>query len=257
MSHSLSTNFVRAAALMLLAATFMSGGNIVPDSHANATASDAADNTAMASELAQMINNSDAVIGDGASDDRLRPIWLRMFVSNEDIAALEKQYPGTVNELLDATLPIINRSATVRLPVLQQRQAALYAQTFDSAELAFLLRFYGSPTGQKVLRLAVQNMQTANVEAAVKSSGDFSIGAKAVMADLQSTSEIIAQQVEGDDKAVLEDFGRSTAFLKLRQIGEQAQQIVLDWHNEYLPGEEEEIDAVMEAVFNRRMKTSN
>lgn len=253
MSHSFSNNFARAAALMLLAATFMPGGITFPDSRASEAA---ADETILAAELAQILNSSEIIIGDGERDERARPIWSRILISDADVAEFEREHPGTIDELLDTVMPIINRSLVVRLPVLQQRQATLYAQTFDAAELAFLVHFYSSPTGKKMLQLVIQNLQTSNMEAAILASEEMALDTKAVLADVQATSRAIAPQLGAEDQVALMELGRSPALPKMQAMAAQTQQIAIDWYDEYLPGEEEEIDAAMEDVFTRRMKIS-
>lgn len=256
MTGNHNVGLVRRFAVPLMFAAMSFGVVFAPASHANLLVSTSDEKAALATKLAELLNSSYVVIGDDASDSRLKPVWAQIFASSKEFAELEQEYPGVLNELLDATLPIINRSATTRLALLQRRQAALYAEFLDSAELAFLVQFYRSPTGQKLLHLITKNMQTANVEEAAKSSGSLSIGMKPALADLEATFLQVIQMFDGDEKIAIEELRQSTAFAKMGNIGEQSLQNINQWHNEYLPGEEVEIDAAMEAVLSRRMDAS-
>lgn len=256
MNHFFRNGLSGLSAAMLLLAFQLPSAIAALASNANQGAEVAADKIALAAELALLTNSSGIVIGDSESDGRMRPIWHRLLSGDSDFGEFEKEHPGTINELLDAVLPIINSSLAERLPILQQRQAALYVNTFDVDELRLLLRFYRSPTGEKLLRLVEENIHTNNVEAAMQSSKDMSFDVHAALADMKETGQAIIPQFSATDKAMLELLAQSSVGPKLRQIAQQTQQNALVWYDEYLPGEEEKIDAAMEAVIARKMEAN-
>ena len=256
MSHFLGNGLNRLSAVILLLAFSIPSSVAGSVSTAVQGTEVAAEQMALAAELAQLTNSGGIVVGDSESDGRMRPIWHRMLSSDSDLREFETEHPGTINELIDAVLPIINSSLAERLPILQQRQAALYVKTFDADELRLLLRFYASPTGEKLLRLVEEDIHTNNVEAVMQSSKDMFIDIQAVLADVKATGQAVFSQFSAADEPMLKLLAQSSAAPKLRQIAQQTQQITLAWYDDYLPGEEEKIDAAMEAVIARKMGTS-
>ena len=221
-----------------------------------AVATAAARERALADRLSTLLNSEATIIGDARSDAKAHEFALGLFGSSEDIVALEAEYPGIVAEFLDALMPIVNNSMRVRLPELQRRQSDLYVETFDEADLAFLLRFYESPTGRKLIALTMDNMRTDNMARAAKSSDDLTVSPDAVVADLRSTAHAITPHFDDSDMPMLIALGSSSAAPKMQAMALRTQQIGLDWQDEYLPGEEEEIEALLESIFARRMEAT-
>ena len=210
----------------------------------------------LADRLAVILNSEKTIIGDSDDDAKASQFALDLFGSQAELAELEASAPGVTVELIDKLMPIINHSLRVRLPELQRRQSALYAETFDEADLAFLIRFYESSTGRKLIALTMDNLQTQNMAKSAKQSDDLTITSDAVVADLQSTARAITPQFDESDKAMLLELGRSSVAPKLQAMATRTQQIGLDWQNEHLPGEEEEIMALMESIVARRLEAT-
>lgn len=210
----------------------------------------------LADRLAVILNSEKAIIGDSGDDAKASQFALDIFGSHAEMAELEASAPGVTAEMIDELMPIINHSLRVRLPELQRRQSALYAEAFDEADLAFLIRFYESSTGRRLIALTMDNLQTQNMAESAKQSEDLTIASEAVVADLQSTARAIAPQFDESDKPLLLELGRSSVAPKLQAIAERTQQIVLDWQDEYLPGEEKQIMALMESIVARRLEAT-
>ncbi|HMO75977.1 MAG TPA: DUF2059 domain-containing protein [Sphingopyxis sp.] len=209
---------------------------------------------ALADRLSTLLNSEATIIGDVKSDAKAHEFALGLFGNNEEVAALEAEYPGIMAEFLDAVMPIVNNSMRVRLPELQRRQSDLYVETFDEADLAFLVRFYESPTGRKLVALTMDNLRTDNMARAAQSSGDLTISPDAVVADLRSTAQAITPQFDDSDMPMLIELGSSPVAPKMQAMALRTQQIGLEWQDEYLPGEEEEIEALIESIIARRME---
>jgi hypothetical protein len=60
------------------------------------------------------------------------------------------------------------------------------------------------------------------------------------------------EAMNAEDERVLTEFGRSGLIPRLHKLGPVTQQIILDWQNEYAPGEEEMIEKVIEDIFAKR-----
>lgn len=211
---------------------------------------------ALADRLAVILNSEKAIIGDSGDDAKARQFALDIFGGDTELAELEASAPGITGELIDKLMPIINNSLRVRLPELQRRQSALYAETFDENDLAFLVSFYQSPTGRKLIALTMDNLQTQNMAKSAKQSDDLTISSDAVVADLQSTARAITPQFDEADKTILLGLVRSGVAPKMQAMAKRTQQIGLDWQNEYLPGEEEQIMALMESIVARRLEAT-
>lgn len=210
----------------------------------------------LADRLAAILNSEKAIIGDSDDDEKARQFALDLFGGHAEMAELEASAPGVTEDMINEILPIVNHSMRVRLPELQRRQSALYAETFDEADLAFLIRFYESVTGRKLVALTMDNLQTQNMAKSAKQSDDLTITSEAVIADIRSTARAITPQFDDSDKAMFRELERSGVLPKLQALGRRTQQVVLDWQDEYLPGEEEQIMALMESIVARRRKAT-
>lgn len=211
---------------------------------------------ALADRLAAILNSEKAIIGDSGDDAKAGQFALGLFGGHAEMAELEASAPGVTAELIEELMPIINDSMRVRLPELQRRQSALYSETFDEADLVLLLRFFESSTGRKLIALTMDNLQTQNMAQSARQSDDLTITSDAVIADLQSTARTITPQFDESDRAKLLELNRSNAAPKMQAMAKRTQQIVLDWQDEYLPGEEEQIMALMESIVARRLEAT-
>lgn len=201
--------------------------------------------------LARILNRESLILGDARSDAQVLALIEQMFSANADLAALEKEHPGVSREMTVALLPIINRSTRERLPQLWERQAALYARTFTAVELDTLIAFYSSPTGQKLIRVMQENMQTEHSLAELKKDGEFNLSANSVLADVHATGSKIVGQMDDADKAALGALMASGLLTKLKALALPTQQIALDWYDESAPGEDEETERVLAAIIDK------
>lgn len=75
----------------------------------------------------------------------------QLLASDPKMQAREERHPGIVRAFAEAVQPLRVRSMRERMPVLWQRQAAIYGAAFTDAELATLNRFYATPAGQALI----------------------------------------------------------------------------------------------------------
>lgn len=75
----------------------------------------------------------------------------QLLATDPRMKAREERHPGIVQAIAEAVRPLQVRSMRERMPVLWQRQAAIYGAAFTDAELATLNRFYASPPGQALI----------------------------------------------------------------------------------------------------------
>jgi len=75
----------------------------------------------------------------------------QLLASDPKMQAREAKHPGIVRAIAQAIQPLRARSMHERMPVLWQRQAAIYGAAFSDAELVTLNRFYATPAGQALI----------------------------------------------------------------------------------------------------------
>jgi hypothetical protein len=209
---------------------------------------------ARAMALAQTTNSDAIIVGDEKSDAKAIKMATDVFGANKDFQALEVKYPGISLELARGMMPVINRSARERLPVLWQRQADFYSKHFSASELDTLNAFYQSSTGQKLIRSMIANIDPKAMIAEAKQSSDFKFGADSALTDIKATVPAALKQMDDADKAVLEKLGRSGLMTKMQAIAPETQAIAIAWMNESAPWEDAELDKVIQAVLQRRVK---
>lgn len=205
--------------------------------------------TARALELAAILNSEAMIVGGEKSDQQAKALMLELFATQTYFQTLESVQPGITGEIADAMMPIINNSLRVRLPELHRRQAELYKRQFSTSELVTLAKFYTSPTGQKLLEGVAENMRTDAMAAEAKKSDDFTITSKSVIADLRAAVPEALKTMTPGDEQVLIAFANSGLLPRIQKISSKSQTLTLDWTNESLPGEEEELDAATNAVL--------
>jgi len=203
--------------------------------------------------LAKTLNGDAIIIGDDKSDAKAVKMATELMATNEDIKALEAEYPGISLEMARGMMPIINRSARERLPVLWQRQADLYGKYLSASELDTLNAFYLSPTGQKLISAMMANIDPKAMVAEAKRSDDFKISASSVLTDIKAAVPDMLKQMDDTDTAALEKLGRSGVLTKMKALAPATQTTVLAWMDESAPWEDAEIEKVTEAIVRRRI----
>jgi len=249
--------FSHVAGILLAAAPAQAAGAQVPTPPpvrpSPVTAPDAAV-AARAMALAQATNSDAIIIGDEKSDAKAVKMATDVFGANKDFQALEVKYPGISLELARAMMPVINRSARERLPVLWQRQADFYSKHFTASELDTLRTFYQSSTGQKLIRSMIANIDPKAMVAEAKQSSDFKFGVDSALTDIRATVPAALKEMDDADKAILEKLGRSGLMTKMHAIAPETQAIAIAWMNESAPWEEAELDKVIQTILDRRAK---
>ena len=203
--------------------------------------------------LAKTLNSDAIIIGDDKSDAKAVKMATELLGTNEDIKALEAEYPGVSLEMARGMMPIVNRSARERLPVLWQRQADLYGKHFSASELDTLNAFYQSPTGQKLISAMIANIDPKAMVAEAKRSDDFKISASSVLTDIKAAVPDMLKQMDDTDTAALEKLGRSGILTKIKALAPATQTTALVWMGESAPWEDAELEKATEAIVQRRI----
>jgi hypothetical protein len=207
-------------------------------------------------ELAQILNSEAIMIGDDKSDAKSETMALELLASDAEIQELEKEFPGFGKEIAQTILPIINKYTRPRLPDLHARQSALYLRTFSEAELDRLIGFYSSPTGQKLINGVMDNIEPTAMLEEMKGSEDYEISSRSVLKDIRQTVPTVMKTMTTEDNKALADLMKSGLLGRMKSIASETQDIALKWIDESSAAEEDEVQAAINAVLERRMEGS-
>lgn len=146
-------------------------------------------------------------------------------LANPQAAALEKQYPGTLDagqKAGEAALATVMRQAA---PSLQAQLATLIGDNFDGVEQQGLLDFLRSSAGQHMVAMGDQMYDQTKIRAALVKSGG-----KVTQADLANAlNPDFVNHIAPADLQAITAFSMSPAGLKLSSVTPQMQQIVAAW----------------------------
>tara|TARA_R110000824_G_scaffold62532_3_gene165541 strand:- start:518 stop:1366 length:849 start_codon:yes stop_codon:yes gene_type:complete len=104
---------------------------------------------ALALELATLLN-TEAMLKQQL-DRSYEEILPAMLVARPDFQEMEAAYPGIIQVTVDAERKVVVGHAFDHLHRAQAYMGDLYAERFTEAELAKILAYYHSPTGQRIL----------------------------------------------------------------------------------------------------------
>jgi Uncharacterized protein conserved in bacteria (DUF2059) len=208
--------------------------------------------TVAALELAKVTNSAAVIIGDASDDDKSLALVPQLLNATPELTEIEAKYPGFLVEFARELAPITNRSWRERLPILWKRQADLYAEYFNAAELETLRIFYTSTTGQKLISGMKSALKPTAMLAEAKGSADLHIGSASALADIKATVPDVVRQMDKADQAVLIGFSNSGLAPRLQKLAPLTQTIALEWMSESAPWEDAETHALFQKIVARR-----
>jgi len=104
---------------------------------------------ALALELATLLN-SEAMM-EQQLDRSYEEVLPAMLAARPDFQEMEATFPGVTQVTIDAERKVVVEHALDQLHRMQSYVGGLYAERFTEAELAKILAYYRSPTGQRIL----------------------------------------------------------------------------------------------------------
>jgi len=108
-----------------------------------------------ARRLARLINQEQAQV-----DATLRMVdtsFIPTLAANEDVKAMESEYPGILKKIAEDLKPIFVTYTRRILPNYVERYAAIYAADFSADEIDDLYKVYASPAGQRLIASMMNN----------------------------------------------------------------------------------------------------
>jgi hypothetical protein len=208
--------------------------------------------SAKAMELAQLLHSEETIIGSDIPSKNAEKLEVELLKSTGAYAEQEKKYPGLLAEIIRTAYPIVNRFDRKRLPELQKRQAQLYDQHLNQAELSTVTKFYASPTGQKMIEQMHLNIEGDAMIAEAKKSEDLNFSTEAVLSDIEATVPKMLRAFSAEDTRALIEFSQTSAFNKVKAMGPETQSIGLEWRNESNPEAEKQVALAIAALIEKR-----
>ena len=142
---------------------------------------------------------------------------------NPDVAAMEAQYPGAVDQLLAAMTPMLSQHSQNIRGQFQRELAVLLREHLTPAEAGAAATFYASPIGRRVMASIEGNMRfDALIDEAVATDGLADISTEAIDRDLRRTQAAAVADVSSADMAEMNRMARNATWLpKLAQLRPQ------------------------------------
>ncbi len=204
-----------------------------------------------AHRLAQLLS-SEAMVVD-AGDDSYIKMTSDVMLAQPDVPELERKYPGVVDAMVRASLPIAKRQMHNRLPLLWDRLSDLYLANFTTPELDQAIAFYGSPTGQKMIAQMVARMKPNAIAADLKKDPEAGVSVDSFRKDMKATVPGVVGSLTPKEQAALLAFSRTSVFPKIARIGPRSQELVVAWSQEATPEETKDLVDSMKAAMLARI----
>lgn len=162
---------------------------------------------------------------------------------DQDLKALEADYPGILDAMWEACEPILRRYSEQEDPALIARLSDLYVARLTRSEIDALIRFYSTPTGEKLVRTMYES---ADYRPILRASLDDRATTAEDIGEVQKNARgAVLKSVTEADHAALEDLGRSISLTKANALGAEVRQLMASWMNE----PDSEMDAAIEAAL--------
>jgi hypothetical protein len=201
-----------------------------------------------ARRLARLVNQEQPQV-----DATLRMVdtsFIPTLAANEDVKAMESEYPGILKKIAEDLKPIFVTYTRRILPDYIERYAAIYAADFSADEIDDLYKVYASPAGQ---RLIASMMNNASADSLLKEAVDAPESQStlaAVKADHRRATAAALKQVSEEDKASFAEMMAKPYFYKMILVGPKLRKLEQDMINE----PDASLDAEIERQLDKTIK---
>ena len=206
---------------------------------------------ALGLELARLLNSEAGTIA--MLEKMLGESLPRAILADPNVAAMERQYPGIVADMIAAMKPLMITYMRGELPSLWEPLAALYATHLSEADLHEVIAFYSSPTGARIIAFMEQSVDYEPMLREMAASGDYALSDAAMdNAEAASVEQLPGQLSPGEMAAVVR-FTNTPAGRRFVALLEQSKAIVSQWAAEPTPELDARLEAAVMAVINKRI----
>ena len=193
--------------------------------------------------MAELLNPVDQIVATELRgfDEQIVPA----FRGQKDYAALEARYPGVIDAIARAVRPAMERNVRASLPRSRAIMGVFFAERFALAELVELSTFYGSPTGQKIIRAMFANASMGGIVSEVVADPKAQTSLTAVDEIFRSSLNALPGVLEKSDQEALVALSRNPAFARLKAVGSDMRKLQQQMINKPDPEFEAELDRVL------------
>jgi len=167
-----------------------------------------------------------------------------------DSKTLETAYPGIHRAIWTAAAPELKRQLEADLPQLWARLETLFVAELSEKEINGLLRFYRTPTGQRMIEGIYGNVDLTGAIASMSKSADGEMSEESISlaSELAKRKTISGLDLDAADMRLL----LATMPLdRLRATGAKVQKATSEWVNTEDPKDQEKINALMADAAER------
>lgn len=197
-----------------------------------------------ARRLAKLVNPEQAQV-----DATLRMVdnsFIPAMSADEDVKAMEAEYPGLLRRIADDLKPVFIRHTRRILPAHIERYAEVYAANFSAEELDELYELYASPAGQRLVASMLENVSADSLLQEVVKDPDAPTSLAAVKADHDRARRAALKQVSDADKDAFAALIAKPYLSRMMALGPKLRKLEQELINEPDPALDAEIEQVIE-----------
>jgi len=172
---------------------------------------------------------------------------------DNDAKQLEAEYPGIYAAVWSEAEPEMRRQSVANYPGYWAILEQIYVKRLTENEAQAVLRFFKSPTGQKLIRNMYSSVEAAPIFADMVKTDNYSFDEKQMQAITDAAKAKAVQQIGKEDHADLWILLTSIRLEKFKALGAETQKATLDWVNKEDAEGEEKLGKIMQAAMERYM----
>ena len=169
--------------------------------------------------------------------------------ASDDYRALEKEYPGISEALIEAMAGAMQADFVADLPAVRFRYARFYADRFSPDETAQLMHFYSSGAGQRLVRAKFSKLDATPMVGEFVENPDTAVSKDHIRDLNRAATMSMIGDMSDEDRAALMQFAKQPVFVKLAQARGDIEQLEADIANEADPELDKALEAATNAVF--------
>ncbi len=209
----------------------------------------AADKQELAAQVARITNSEE--VTRIQTRKLLAETLPKTMADNAEFVEMERDSPGLIKAVVEATAPLITESTIRQLPLLWARLAPIFTRTFTAEELRALLDFYTSPAGARLLKTMAGGADFSASLSNTMASGGSTLTTQHARAAALAGGVEVARSASPEDLAALQAFANSAAGIKMRAIADEVREATVAWGNEPDPALDAQIEKTVEAVVTK------
>ena len=206
---------------------------------------------ARALELARMLNSAEMTRDQ--TERLLRDTLPGVLAADPEFAAMEKEYPGITQAMLDAMRVIVIDEVMQSLPTLWERIGVIYAEEMTTADLDAAIAFFRRPAGARLIESMTREADFSQVLKTLIADDEAKVTAGTLRTEMRTSATKTLGKLNVDDRNALVNFGWSPAGVKIRTANARVMPVVAAWSNETTPEGDARMEKAMADVVAKFM----